>query len=403
MSGSFTGVSEKNCFSVTERPCMKNKLLIIQYSLAGGGAEKVLCDILNRIDYDRFDVTLLLFQKYGVYLSAVPEKVRIKVFDPAEMTFGWKLLFNRWTAKLVPSGLWTRLKLHKALGLCGKYDCIVSFMEGWSVAVHSKLRSRARRNVTWVHIDMLANHYSSGFFKNEAAETEAYDRMDEIVFVSEQAREAFFKLFAREYPARVIYNLIEKDDIIRKSSESCPVEKRRKYVLCNVGRLAPQKRQDRLIRVVARLWHDYGLDVEAWIVGEGELEADLRRLAKDLKVDDRVVFCGFQTNPYPLIKNADIFVLTSDAEGLPVVVSEALCLGKPIVATRITGPTELLAEDAGLLTSMDENEIALKIKALLDDCTLRGHYETMARRRSEMFCPDKSIEQIYAVISGENS
>ena len=144
---------------------MKNKLLIIQYSLAGGGAEKVLCDILNRIDYDRFDVTLLLFQKYGVYLPAVPEKVRIKVFDPAEMTFGWKLLFNRWTAKLVPSGLWTRLKLHKALGLCGKYDCIVSFMEGWSVAVHSNLRSRARRNVTWVHIDMLANHYSSGFLR----------------------------------------------------------------------------------------------------------------------------------------------------------------------------------------------------------------------------------------------
>ena len=74
---------------------MKNKLLIIQYSLAGGGAEKVLCDILNRIDYDRIDVTLLLFQKDGVYLSAIPERVRIKVFDPAQMAFGWKLLFNR--------------------------------------------------------------------------------------------------------------------------------------------------------------------------------------------------------------------------------------------------------------------------------------------------------------------
>ena len=88
---------------------MKQKLLIIQYSLAGGGAEKVLCDILNRFDYERFDVTLLLFQKYGVYLSSLPKEVKLRVFDPDVKLLGWRLLFNRWTEKLCPRNIWPKL------------------------------------------------------------------------------------------------------------------------------------------------------------------------------------------------------------------------------------------------------------------------------------------------------
>lgn len=380
---------------------MKQKLLIIQYSLAGGGAEKVLCDILNRFDYERFDVTLLLFQKYGVYLSSLPKEVKLRVFDPDVKLLGWRLLFNRWTEKLCPRNIWPKLKLWRALGLSPRYDCIISFMEGWSVAMHSRLQSRARRNISWVHTDMSANHYSAGFFENRDEEISAYKGMDEIIFVSESARSAFFKLFERDFPSRVIYNLIEKDNIVKLGSEPCPISRSYKFVICNVGRLTAQKRQDRLIRVVAGLWHEYGVDVEAWIVGEGELDADLRQLAVDLKVDDRIVFCGFLANPYPLIKNSDAFVLTSDAEGLPVVISEALCLGKPIVATAITGPTELLADDAGILTSKDVDDIAHQIKTLLEDHKRRDHYASTALRRSETFCPERTIDQIYAAISGK--
>lgn len=380
---------------------MKQKLLIIQYSLAGGGAEKVLCDILNRFDYERFDVTLLLFQKYGVYLSSLPKEVKLKIFDPDAKSLGWRLLFNRWTEKICPRNIWQKLKLYRALGLRPRYDCIISFMEGWSVAIHSRLQLRAARNISWVHIDMLANHYSAGFFENHDEEISAYKGMDEIIFVSESARNAFVKLFDRNFPSRVIYNLIEKNNIIKLGSAPCPVSRSHKFVICNVGRLTAQKRQDRLIRVIAGLWYEYGVDVEAWIVGEGELEADLCRLAVDLRVDDRIVFCGFLANPYPLIKNSDIFVLTSDAEGLPVVISEALCLGKPIVATAITGPTELLADDSGILTSKDVDDIAHQIKALLEDHKRRDHYASTALRRSETFCPERTIDRIYAAISGK--
>lgn len=382
---------------------MKQKLLIIQYTLAGGGAEKVLSDILNRFDYDRFEVTLLLYQKYGVYLSSIPENVKVRVFDAADMSFGWRLLFNRRTRKFIPEKLWNRLKLWKALGLTGRYDCIVSFMEGWSVAVHSLLRSRATRNISWIHTDMLANHYSAGFFKTVDHEAAAYDGMDEIVFVSGSARDAFFSLFGRAFKSRVIYNLIEKDNIIKLASEECPVSRSHEFVICNVGRLARQKRQDRLIRVVAELWHEHGVDVEAWIVGEGELEADLRRLAVELNVGDRIVFCGFRSNPYPLVKNADVFVLTSDAEGFSLVVAEALCFGKPIVATRITGPTELLAEDAGLLTSMDEKEIALQVKELLESDARYAYYESQALMRSGMFQPEKAMDSVYSAICGADN
>lgn len=381
----------------------KQKLLIIQYTLAGGGAEKVLSDVLNRFDYERFDVTLLLFQEYGIYLPTIPKEVKIKAVNPVKLPFLWKLIFNRWSFRFLPEKLMERMKLLRALGLRRKYDCIVSFMEGWGVNVHSKLMARGRRNVSWVHIDLLANHYSAGFFENSSQEAAAYAGMDEIVFVSNSARDAFFKLFGRDFPSRVVYNLIEKDNIIKRSGEQCPISKTHEYVLCNVGRLTAQKRQDRLIRVVAKLWHDYGMDVEAWIAGEGELEQTLKSLAKNLGVEDRIVFCGFQSNPYPLIKNSDAFVLTSDSEGFSLVVAEALAIGKPVMSTKVTGPTELLEKNSGILTSTEEDEIAREIKMLLEDKTKYAFYESQALKRSEIFQADDAMDKIYSVISGKRS
>lgn len=363
----------------------------------------MLSDMLNRFDYERFDVTLLLFQEYGIYLPTIPKEVKIKAINPAKLPFLWKLVFNRWTLRFLPEKFMERLKLSRALGLWGKYDCIVSFMEGWAVNVHSKLMSRGRRNVSWVHIDLLANHYSSGFFEKEGQEAAAYDRMDEIVFVSKSARDAFYKLFGREFNSRVVYNLIEKDNIIKRSKEPCGVSRSHEYVLCNVGRLTAQKRQDRLIRVVAKLWHDYGVDVEVWIAGEGELEQTLRELAGNLGVEDRVVFSGFQPNPYPLIKNSDVFVLTSDSEGFSLVVAEALSLGKPVVSTKVTGPLELLAGNSGVLTSTEEDEMARGIKMLLEDKTKYAFYEAQAEKRSEIFQAEVAMDNIYSVIDGKRS
>lgn len=371
----------------------KKSVLFIQDSLAGGGAEKVLIDILNHFDYTRFDVTLLLVNRSGVYIDNIPHQVTFKwINDPQNRPN--RLVYNRFTIKY-----WPKYRLYAQVGY-RRYDTIISFMEGSALRYHSMIMSRAQRNISWVHCDLKAMHWTTGFFKKPKDEFAYYKRMDEIIHVSKSAASSFNKLFNYKFPTRVIYNLIDRPLIIKRSLESCPVEKQHKITLCNVGRLAPPKKQDRLIRVAEKLINQYGLDVEVWILGQGELREELEALVTELDMTNNVRFLGFQSNPYAFVRAADVFVLTSYSEGFSLVVAEALCIGKPVISTNITGPNELLADGAGILTSEDVEDIAKQIYELFTVPGLYEHYCKQAVLRSQMFQPEKTMNEVYSAILG---
>jgi glycosyltransferase involved in cell wall biosynthesis len=112
-----------------------------------------------------------------------------------------------------------------------------------------------------------------------------------------------------------------------------------------------------------------------------------------------VKFLGFQTNPYSYLKASDMFLLTSDTEGYPLVVCEAMCLGKPIVSTNITGPDELLANGVGVLTSFEVSDIADRVQQLAADADLRAHYGEASR--AEALCRfdvEAVMQQIYQIL-----
>jgi glycosyltransferase involved in cell wall biosynthesis len=224
--------------------------------------------------------------------------------------------------------------------------------------------------------------------------------MDEIIHVSKSAEAAFNKLFNYKFKTRVIYNLIDRQRIIERSLQPCSIEKRHKITLCNIGRLTPQKKQDRLIRVAEKLLNQYGLDVEVWILGQGELHNELSNLANSLNISNIVHFLGFQSNPYSFLKASDAFVLTSRTEGYPLVVAEALCVGKPIVSTNVTGPNEMLADGAGILTSEDVDDIALQIYELFTVPGRCEYYRNQAIIRSKIFCPERTMDEIYSALLG---
>jgi glycosyltransferase involved in cell wall biosynthesis len=110
-------------------------------------------------------------------------------------------------------------------------------------------------------------------------------------------------------------------------------------------------------------------DLHLLILGEGEERSRLERMAKELGVSDRVFMPGFQVNPYPFFKRAEVFVLSSRWEGLGMVLLEAALLGLPIVATDCpSGPRELLEEVqcAALIPPDDALALAEATRALLD-------------------------------------
>lgn len=346
----------------------KHKILIIHETMAGGGAERVLLDLLHHLDYTRFDVTLLLVYATGVYLDQLPGDVKLLYINKEKKRFIERLLFR--CKPLLDR--WQQRDINRLLG-DERYDTIVSFMEGPAMIYHSFVTSRAKRNVTWVHIDLQANRWTLPFHGNAGREQARYGMMDEVVFVSDGARRGFEAIIANDVSHRVMHNPIDRDAIIRRGTERT-VEKHR-FTVCNVGRLVDQKRQDRIVRAAALL-KQRGVDVEFWIVGTGTLESQLKELISKLQVQDTVKLLGFHDNPYPIIQAADAFLLTSDAEGYPTVVCEALCLGKPIISTPVAGIDELLHDGAGIVCEPSDCAIADVVERLATD---RECYDRLAQ------------------------
>lgn len=165
-----------------------------------------------------------------------------------------------------------------------------------------------------------------------------------------------------------------------------------------VGRLNPQKRYDRAINVAKRLRNE-GYDFDLWILGDGNLEESLKNMSHEYGMDDRIHFLGFQKPSYHYMKEADIYLNTSEAEGYPLVICEALCLGLVIVATDISGASEILARsEYGLLVSEKEEDIYNGVKRLMDDAALREEYRAKALQRAEMFDVPTTMAQIYGLL-----
>lgn len=374
-------------------------LLFLMPSLPGAGAEKVLIEILRHIDYTQYNVSLFLEYREGVYLQDVPDKVSIIALHGPN-----NLWFQRLHRRLVERGwyapfhelVYRRMFLSLLRGK--RYDTIISFMEGSAVKFHSYIFDKGKRNISWVHIDFQQKHWSLDFFRDAEDERQCYEKMDKIIFVSNDAKTGFDSLFhlsAEKYA--VHYNIIDADRI-RRLSQMCTAEQKNKFTICMLGRLNTQKRHDRAISV-AKTLKELGYDFELWIIGDGELREKLENQIIEAGLQDVVKLKGFINPPYSMLAQADIFLNTSEAEGFSLVVAEAFCLGIPVVSTNVSGPRELLGDsEYGILTSQEEKDIASAVRTMMDNSLLRKHYLVMSLTRSQMFNVDASMSAFYKLL-----
>lgn len=367
----------------------RKKILFIHETLDGGGAEKVFVDLINRFDRDRYAITVLLIYGGGTHEKSLHADIELIT------------LFDRRTLlhKVRNHFITTRnIMLRRALSKDFKnrhFDTTISFLEGPAIKVHSFILDKADKNVSWVHANLQLNHWSSYMFRNDMEEQSLYRKMDTIVFVSEGIRKIFMQKFDVSVPTCVIHNVIDRNNIIEQAARIQPVKQ--KFTIINVGRLSAEKRHDRLLEAAALLCKK-GLDFELWLLGTGALEQELKKMATELGLHDRVQFLGFQSNPYPYLKCSDLFLLTSDSEGLPTVICEALCLGLPVVSTRITGAEELLDNGVGILTEMTPQNIADKVYEIATNPAQLQILAVNSQTRGETFNPDDVLRKVYDII-----
>jgi glycosyltransferase involved in cell wall biosynthesis len=186
-----------------------------------------------------------------------------------------------------------------------------------------------------------------------------------------------------------IKNIIDEADILERANKSKSKEfLKDNLTIVSIGRLATQKRFDLSI-FTAKVLNENNIDFEWYIVGEGNERQHLESLIQDNHLSNKVFLLGFRDNPYPYIKDCDIYVQTSAFEGLGRTLIEASILCKPIVTTNFPTAYGLVENGkTGFVVEMFPEKIAKKIELLHLDKAL---YSEMVRELSKKSNNDKQI------------
>jgi glycosyltransferase involved in cell wall biosynthesis len=194
-------------------------------------------------------------------------------------------------------------------------------------------------------------------------------------------------------PTRVIHNGVDLEEFAR--SPMPPEDGPRVAVVAN---LHPYKRHDVFLRAFRLLLDDVP-EARATLAGQGVERARLERLAADLGLGSSVTFAGQISDPRPIVAASHVVALTSEHEGFPNALLEAMAQGRPVVSTRVGGVPELVRDgEDGFLTSGDPAEIAARIRSLLLDPALRDRMGSSARERAAAFSWDRVVretEEVY--------
>lgn len=376
----------------------KKRIVILMSALNGGGAEKVLIDYLRNLNYSKYEVTLCLVINEGVYLKDVPKEVSLVFLYAKFALFPYRL--EHWLSKFFGWNYFQKRRV-ETLFKNQKFDVVISFMEGIPLKFHNYFLSKAPKHLTWVHTDLFHDHYSLSCFKDAASERALYQKMNTIIFVSEESKKQFERLYAISNKKEVIYNIIDKKNILSHLNEIIPEKQEGKINIVAVGRLEVQKRFDRLIDV-AKLLKEHSYSFQIQIIGEGSLRGQLEHQITENNVADCISLMGFVKSPYALMNESDIVVISSETEGFSLVVAEALCLGKAIVSTATAGPMELLANgEYGIICDHADTALFEALQSLINDSSKLEKYQKLALERSLIFDTQKSIVALENLINNE--
>ena len=361
------------------------KVLFVIHDLGQGGAEKVLVNLVNNMSHERFDITVLSLFGGGVneqylkkdicYIVCYKHAIRgnskiMKLFSP-------QFLYRRYIKE--------------------KYDIIVSYLEGPSARIVSGCSYPNVKLVNWIHCKLDTKEEVSGSFRSFEEAKKCYERFDRTICVSKWVMNYFKKTMDYKKPIEVLYNTIETDKIIEKSTEGIsdysfedPCIR-----LCSVGKIATVKGFDRLARIHKRLLEN-GLKHKILILGVGPDQPKIEAYLKKNQLQDSFSFLGYQTNPYKYVAKCDLYVCSSLSEGFSTAVTEALVVGTPVVTTLCSGMQEILGEhdEYGIVTENSEEALYEGIKKLLDNLELLSYYKKQAEIRGKFFSTENTVRAV---------
>ena len=218
-----------------------------------------------------------------------------------------------------------------------------------------------------------------------------YGLADHVV-VQTEANKAYFKRLQKK--TTVIYNPV---DLKEYTGTALNTEKEK--VIVTAGRLMPQKNQKMMVDAfekIAKKFPEYQLV----IYGEGDYRSELEEYIVSKRLQDKVLLPGSVTDLYEKIMRASLFVLSSNYEGMPNALIEAMCMGLPVISTKVSGATDLIQHGKnGLLVEVgSEKELTDAIETMLSDETGRNEMASEAVKISQILLPDEILKQWQGIV-----
>lgn len=359
----------------------KKKVLFFIYQMGAGGAARTLLNILNHLDRQRFEPILVTLNFDGSYEKFLKEDIKFI-----------KLTTNRLRKSIIPLAKVIRRE---------KPDLIFS-----TIPVYNTVATLARfLSFTKTKGIVREAAYLGGDFKTNLKLRLfglLYQTAHQVVSLSEGVKQNLINRYRiNEQKITVIYNPIDLQNIEKQiTTGKLPAEhevifQKNTKIIVTAGRLVAEKDQQTLLKAFAKVRQK--LDVELFILGEGELEQSLKQQAKALGILKYVHFAGFVSNPYIYFHRADLFALSSLNEGFGHVLVEALATKVPIISTACK-PGALEVLDNGQYGTLVPLKNADKMsEKMYDLLTLTDEEKeeiiNKGYQRAQMFAVEKIVHQ----------
>lgn len=370
------------------------KILFVINSLANGGAERALVNLVNNLSKSDYEITLFTLYSSNIFDKQIDEKVHYKYMFKEKGRFKRRLLLALF-CRIIPKKI-----LHKIL-FGKRYDYEIAFLQGFPTDLIARSSNKQSQKITFVHSDFSTNFDVCKWYKDVKECKSIYSKFDKVCFVSQTVKEGFNKTVgdsvAKQY---VIHNVNDSQRILELAKEEIDnlslstTEKR----IVSVGRLIPIKAFDRIIYAIKRL-RDEGVFAQCWIIGDGPERDRLKNLINDNGLQGVINLLGYQQNPYKFLRHGDLYVCSSTTEGYNTATVEALILGVPVLTTQVSGAEEIISStNCGLIVENSNEGVYVGLKKLLTNNERLNQMKLSAKSRAKQFTTKEQMKEFIAML-----
>ena len=363
---------------------MRKKILFIIGILDTGGVSKSMLSLLNVIDKEKYEVSLLMMNTSGAFSDQIPAGVR--VFSDSRLTAltsgfsGVKDLISfrkdigfhpvlaflsliRFVFSFIDKSLAGVFLAHISPTITDQsFDLIVDY-NGQQDLYYMVDKLKGKQKITFFHSDYRKWRYY------EKADRKYFGKVDGIYTISEECVSALKEVFPEYTDKFHLMENISSPSLINKLADELiepALTKQHDFIIVSLGYVSIGKGSELAVQVAKKL-KEVGISFEWWFIGGVTNDWDYQGFVKENGLEDNVKFLGVKANPYPYLKKADCLLMSSQFEGYPVVFVESMILNKPIVTTLVSDANKDIKDKFGIVTENSLDGVYIGMKKFLDE------------------------------------